>query len=131
MNNIVNGAADPPVCKLDNLGDVLRKEREKVKEKKANQKARALKEMFVGAGIDPHDLGIKMNKVKEFLGEGHPVKVVVTAKKSYVKDHPLCVEETVMKVIEAVENDAGAVQQTDSTSPMRRDFTLSPKSKKQ
>jgi len=71
----VNGQSDPPVCKLDDFGSVLKKEREKEKEKKVHQKARTLKEMFVGAGIDPHDLGIKMNKVKEFLADGHPVKV--------------------------------------------------------
>ena len=126
----MNGTADPPVCKLDKLGDILKKERNKVKEKKANQKSRILKEMFVGAGIDPHDLGIKMNKVKEFLEEGNPVKIIVTSKRIYYKDHPLCVEETVMKVLEALEDVAGAVQQTDTKSAVRRDFTLSPKSKK-
>lgn len=153
---LVNEQSNPPVCKLDDFGTVLKKEREKEKEKKVNQKARTLKEMFVGAGIDPHDLGIKMNKVKEFLAEGHPVKVrlcvapgngrcnlrlktvslrgvsqvVVTAKKLKMKANPLCVEETTMNVLEAVESHVSNVQQPDSSSPSRRDFTLNPKSQK-
>ena len=126
MNNI----SDPPVCKLDNFGDVLKKDREKEKEKKIHQKARALKEMFVGAGIDPHDLGIKMNKVKEFLADGHPVKVVVTAKKAQIKVNPLCVDETTMNILEAIEHHVSNVQQPDSSSPSRKDFTLNPKSQK-
>jgi translation initiation factor IF-3 len=69
----VNDAADPPVCKLENFGLVLKKEREKKKEIKASQKARSLKEMFFSAGIDPHDLSVKLAKVQDFLKDGHPV----------------------------------------------------------
>lgn len=126
----MNGASDPPVCKLDNFGILLKKEREKEKEKKVHQKARALKEMFVGAGIDPHDLATKMNKVKEFLDDGHPVKVVVTAKRQQIKLNPLCVEETTMGVLEAIESHVSSVQQPERSSASRKDFTLNPKSQK-
>ena len=57
-------------------------------------------------------------------------QVVVTAKKQQIKTNPLCVEETTMNVLEAVESHVSNVQQPDSSSPSRRDFTLNPKSQK-
>ena len=36
--------------------------------------------MFFNAGIDPHDLNVKVKKVITFLGKGHPVKVGIIAK---------------------------------------------------
>jgi translation initiation factor IF-3 len=73
FNILVTASADPPVCKLENFGQILKIKREKQKEQKTNQKARSLKEMFFSGGIDAHDLGVKLAKVKEFLIEGHPV----------------------------------------------------------
>ena len=54
----------------------------------------------------------------------------MTAKKQQIKTNPLCVEETTMNVLEAVESHVSNVQQPDSSSPSRRDFTLNPKSQK-
>ena len=103
----------------------------KLKEIKQNQKARALKEMFVGGGIDKHDLGIKMKKVIEFLGDGHPVRVFVTVKKYRIKTDPFCVEETTLKILELVEDYVASVQQPENFSNLRKDFTLNPKPKVQ
>lgn len=103
---------------------------EKKKEIKVNQKARGLKEIFIGGGIDPHDLGIKLKKVKEFLAVGHPVKIAVTALKKALKNNPFCVEETTIKVLEEVEASVGSVQQ-GASSNTRKLFTLSPKGQQQ
>mmetsp|Transcript_26471 Transcript_26471/g.25345 ORF Transcript_26471/g.25345 Transcript_26471/m.25345 type:complete len:218 (-) Transcript_26471:182-835(-) len=123
---LVNGLSDPPVCKLDNFGKVHMKSVEKKKEIKINQKSRGLKEIYIGGGIDPHDLGIKLKKVKEFLADGHPVKIAVTALKRALKNNPFCVEETTIKVLEEVEDSVGSVQQGVTTNT-RKLFTLSPK----
>lgn len=74
---LVNSVADPPVCKLDKIHKLLHKEKEKVKLQKAKQKARAMKEVLVKVGIDPHDLQVKMNQTRKFLKAGHPVKVCI------------------------------------------------------
>ena len=107
------------------------KKKEKAKEIRINAKARSLKEMFIGGGIDKHDLGIKMKKVIEFLSNGHPVRIFVTAKKLRLKLEPFCVEETTMKVLEAVEEHVQSVQQPESATASRKDFTLNPKIKKE
>jgi hypothetical protein len=106
---------------------MIMKKTSKAKEIRVTAKARALKEMFVGGGIDQHDLGIKMKKVISFLQDGHPVKVSVTALKRRLKIDPFCVEETTLKVLELVEDFVLSVQQADSFSNMRKDFTLNPK----
>ena len=94
-------------------------------------KARALKEMFIGGGIDVHDLGIKMKKVIEFLDDGHPVRIFVTAKKLRLLKDPFCVEETTLKVLDAVEPYVQSVQQPESSTQSRKDFTLNPKVKQE
>lgn len=99
---------------------------EKKKEIKVNQKSRGLKEIFIGGGIDPHDLGIKLRKVREFLADGHPVKIAVTALKKALKNNPFCVEETTIKVLEEVEDNVASVQQGVSSNT-RKLFTLNPK----
>jgi translation initiation factor IF-3 len=123
----VNGHVDPPIAKLEDYGHMMVKKYVKAKEIRLNQKARSLKEMFVGGGIDQHDLGIKMSKVIAFLEDGHPVRVFVTAKKNRLKVDPFCVEETTLKVLELVEDYVQSVQQPENATSMRKDFTLNPK----
>ena len=125
----VNDSTDPPIARLEDFGKMMQKKTVKLKEIKLNQKARALKEMFVGGGIDKHDLGIKMKKVIEFLSDGHPVRVFVTVKKYRVKTDPFCVEETTLKILELVEDYVASVQQPENFSNLRKDFTLNPKPK--
>jgi len=129
---LVNGKAEPPVCRLDAYGQILLEQKKKEKEKKGSQKARSLKEMYIQAGIDPHDLGIKLNKVKEFLEDGHPVKVSLLAKKSALATNLLSLDETTLKVLEAIEGDVGSVQLQANANPnaMRRDYLFNPKPKK-
>ena len=31
--------------------------------------------MYIKVGIDPHDLGVKINKIKVFLSAGHQVQL--------------------------------------------------------
>lgn len=125
----VNESTDPPIARLEDFGKMMQKKNVKLKEIRVNQKARAVKEMSVGGGIDKHDLGIKMKKVIEFLAEGHPVRVFVTVKKYRLKTDPYCVEETTMKVLELVEDYVASVQQPENFSNMRKDFILNPKPK--
>jgi translation initiation factor IF-3 len=125
---MVDIKADPPVCRLANFGQHLMEKRSKEKEKKTSQKAKVLKEMYVKAGIDPHDLGIKLGKCKEFLDLGHQVKIVLTAAKVTLAANPLALDETTLKILENLETHVGTVQQPAQSSAMRKDFLLNPKS---
>lgn len=67
--------AAPPVCKIMDFGKFKFEEQKKKKEAKKKQKIIEIKEMKLRPQIDPHDLGIKIRQMKEFLEEGDKVKV--------------------------------------------------------
>lgn len=132
---LVNGKTDPPVCKLENFGHVLMDKKKKAKEIKAAQKARAMKEIFIKAGIDLHDFDTKLNKVKGFLEDGHPVKLSILHKKHVQRSltrnsNALGLEETTLKALESIEHLPIIVQQQKANSEatqIRRDFIITPK----
>lgn len=63
------------MCRLLDFGKYLY-EQEK-KQRKARQKRSELKEIRLSLTIEPHDLKVKENKIKEFLKEGHKVKLTL------------------------------------------------------
>lgn len=85
-NAVVNGKADPPVCKVEDFAEKIQEIKAKDKELKVSKKARALKEMFMTGGIEKRDFLTKMKKVNEFLTTGHPVKVTVVPKRFLKND---------------------------------------------
>lgn len=122
---LVSSASDPPVCRLD---DSIKKKlvvEKKAKEIKANTKARELKEIHLGSQIAPHDLVTKMNKVKEFLDDGHPVKVSFIVDAKVMEKDPLALDQVILKVLEMLEKDASSVQPLQSKSHLRREFIVS------
>ena len=70
-----------------------------------------------------------MNKVKEFLTNGHPVKIAVTTKSQELKSNPTILEAAVNKVLDLSKEIAGSIQPSPDRSPLRRDFLLNPKPK--
>lgn len=125
---LVSKDSTPPVCRIEDYGEMVSSLRTHERVKKANDKARSLKEMFVGGGIESHDLETKLNKVKQFLEEGHPVKISVLGPNAVLTKNPLAMEEVTLKVLEALENMVGSVQQSKISSN-KKEFILNPKSK--
>lgn len=78
---LVDQDATPPVCKLEDVVKMMRKDKEMEKKKKSAQKARVMKEVLIKIGIDPHDLDIKMKRSRKFLMDGHPLKVIIFARR--------------------------------------------------
>jgi translation initiation factor IF-3 len=131
---LVDPKSDPPVCKIGGFGQLLMEKKKKVKEQKASQKARAMKEIFIKAGIDIHDFETKMSKVKGFLDDGHPVKLSILSKKHALRSltrnsNALGLEETTLKALEYIEELPIIVQQqkTNADVALRRDFIITPK----
>lgn len=76
---LINGATNPPVCKIGDLGKYkydLQK-RQKEQDKKSRESRIELKEVQLRPGIDKHDLEVKIKHIKEWLVEGDKVKIVV------------------------------------------------------
>jgi translation initiation factor IF-3 len=69
--------ANPPVCRLVDFGKFRYEQSKKEKESKKRQHATKVKEIQLSPGIDPHDLGVKLNHAIEFLCEDMKVKVTL------------------------------------------------------
>jgi translation initiation factor IF-3 len=64
----------PPVCKVMDYGKYKYEMQKKAREAHKKQKVIEIKEVKMRPVTDPHDLGIKVNNAKRFLGEGNKVK---------------------------------------------------------
>jgi translation initiation factor IF-3 len=67
----------PPVCKLMDYSKYKYQQQKAAKEAKKKQNNVELKEIQLRPNIGDHDLDVKVNKIKEFLGDGNKVKVVI------------------------------------------------------
>ena len=73
----VSPNADPPVCKILDVGKFKYEAQKKKNEARKRQKVIEVKEIKMRPGIDTHDYDIKMRAVRRFLGEGDKVKVTL------------------------------------------------------
>lgn len=73
----VSPNAEPPVCKIMDFGKFRYEESIKRKQVRKNQKTTLIKEVKFHASVDTNDLAHKLRQIKEFLAEGHKVKVTL------------------------------------------------------
>lgn len=69
--------AQPPVCKILDLGKFKYQAQKKAAEARKKQKVIDVKEIKIRPGIDTHDYEIKMRNVVKFLEGGDKVKVTM------------------------------------------------------
>ncbi|HVU26715.1 MAG TPA: translation initiation factor IF-3, partial [Verrucomicrobiae bacterium] len=70
----IAATANPPVCRLVEIGKFRYEQAKKEKESKKHQHASTVKEIQLSPRIDPHDLRIKTMHAIEFLCEDMKVK---------------------------------------------------------
>jgi len=73
----VSPNADPPVCKLLDLGKYKYELQKKANEARKKQKVIEIKEIKLRPGIDDHDYDVKRRAMIRFLEEGDKVKVTL------------------------------------------------------
>lgn len=73
----INATANPPVCKITDLGKLLYEQK---KNEGNNKPTSKLKEIDLSARIESNDFQTKINHAKEFLTDGHRVKFVLKFK---------------------------------------------------
>jgi len=66
-------SASPPVCRLMDFGKYKYDLKKQSSAKK--QKVQTLKEIKFRPNIGIHDLNVKINRIKEFLTDGHKTKI--------------------------------------------------------
>lgn len=69
--------ANPPVCRIMDYGKYRYMQKKKQQESRKKSTAVILKEVKVGAMTSAHDVDFKVGHIREFIGEGHRVKVSV------------------------------------------------------
>lgn len=73
----ITASANPPVARIMSFDKYRYLEGKKIKKQRAQQKNLELKQVQIGVKTATNDLNIKVKKVEEFLGEGHPVTIVL------------------------------------------------------
>jgi translation initiation factor IF-3 len=69
--------ANPPVCKILDLGKLKYENQKKAAEARKRQKTIEVKEIKMRPNIDDHDYETKMKAVRRFFEEGDKVKVTL------------------------------------------------------
>jgi translation initiation factor IF-3 len=69
--------AEPPVCKVLDIGKYKYEEQKRKNEARKKQKVIEVKEIKLRPNIDDHDYEVKMRATKRFLEEGDKVKVTL------------------------------------------------------
>ena len=69
--------AEPPVCKIIDLGRLKYQTQKKAAEARKKQKIVEIKEIKMRPGIDDHDYDVKMRAVNRFFEEGDKVKITL------------------------------------------------------
>lgn len=73
-------AANPPVVKLVNYKKFLYQQHKKERAAKAGQKVSDLKEIRLTPFMAPNDFGVKMARGRQFLQDGHKLRLTVRFK---------------------------------------------------
>lgn len=69
--------ADPPVCKISDIGKHRYEIQKKESAARKNQKIILTKELKIRPGIEEHDLQVKIRGAKRFVEEGDKVRFVL------------------------------------------------------
>ncbi|MCB1452611.1 MAG: translation initiation factor IF-3 [Rhizobiaceae bacterium] len=69
--------AQPPVCKITDLGKLKYQGQKKAAEARKKQKTIDIKEIKMRPNIDTHDYEVKMKAVRRFFDEGDKVKLTL------------------------------------------------------
>jgi translation initiation factor IF-3 len=97
--------ANPPVAKIVDWGKYQYQQMKQQKKNRSSNKANELKQMRFGLKIGSHDLEIKLKKIREFLSEGHKVKILVVFRGREMA-HKELGYDLINRVITALEEEA-------------------------
>jgi translation initiation factor IF-3 len=71
----VSPEASPPVARIIDWGKYVYQKNKQAQKSRRKQKSQDLKQIRFGLKIGDHDLDIKVRKIREFLEDGHKVRI--------------------------------------------------------
>ena len=92
--------AEPPVCKVMDLGKYKYEAQKRKAEAKKNQKVVDVKEIKMRPNIDDHDYEVKLRSAKRFLDDGDKVKFTLR-----FRGREMAHQELGMEVLKRIEED--------------------------
>jgi translation initiation factor IF-3 len=116
----ISPGADPPVCKLLDIGKYKYEQQKKQNEARKKQKVIEIKEIKMRPGIDDHDYDVKKRAMIRFLEEGDKVKITLR-----FRGREMVHSELGAKVLERVRADLAEVAKVEMSPRMEgRQMTM-------
>jgi translation initiation factor IF-3 len=97
--------ASPPVAKVVDWGKFQYQKMKELQRNKKNAKSTDIKQMRLGLKIGQHDLEIKLRKIREFLGDGDKVKIMIVFRGREMA-HQEIGRELMQRILENLAEDA-------------------------
>jgi translation initiation factor IF-3 len=104
--------ADPPVCRIADLGKFKFESDKRARESKKNQHISEVKEVRLRPRTDDHDLQVRVRAARRFLEEGHKVKVEVRFR-GREATHPEVARDQINRIAQGV-SDIAIVERAPS-----------------
>lgn len=92
--------AQPPVCKITDLGKMKYQSQKKAAEARKRQKTIEIKEIKMRPNIDTHDYEVKMRAMQRFFEEGDKVKITLR-----FRGREMAHQDLGMRLLERVRDD--------------------------
>ncbi|MDD2774689.1 MAG: translation initiation factor IF-3 [Gallionella sp.] len=124
----ISPLADPPVCRIMDIGKFKYAESKKLHEAKLKQKQVQIKEIKFRPGTDEGDYNIKLRNLIKFLSDGDKTKITLR-----FRGREIAHQEIGMRLIERVRADLeeyAVVEQFPKMEGRQMVMVLSPKAKK-
>ena len=99
--------ASPPVAKIVDWGKYQYQKMKEAQKNRRSNKANELKQMRFGLKIGSGDLEIKLRKVREFLADGHKVRIQIFYRGREMA-HKELGYELIKKILDQLEDEAVA-----------------------
>jgi len=74
---LITEKVNPPIAKFLDSGKFKYEQEKQLKKQKANQKKIQTKEIRLTPNISEHDLKIRINSIRKFIGQGNKVKLTL------------------------------------------------------
>jgi translation initiation factor IF-3 len=104
----VSPGADPPVCKILDIGKFKYESQKKAAAARKNQKTQEIKEIKMRPNIDEHDYQTKMKAINRFLEDGDKVKLTLR-----FRGRELSHGELGLKLLERVRDDTAELAKVE------------------
>lgn len=101
----ISPGANPPVAKIVDWGKFQYQKMKELQKNKKRVKTSEMKQINIGLKIASNDLEIKLRKVREFLLDGHKVKIVLVFRGREMA-HQEIGHEMMAKIIALLEKEA-------------------------